>query len=134
MKKFIFLIILIIVIGVFTVLNLNRNDIESGIEFSLKVFETKTINDIEIKLRAVTEDSRCQRDTLCVWQGTLGVRLLIEENGSLSDISFKQTENPYKFGKYEIAIVGATPYPDGSGLFVIEKDYIVTFAVRLAPK
>lgn len=49
--------------------------------FNIPLTKTSTHNGVSITLVAVIEDSRCPRDTTCVWEGKASVKILVRASG-----------------------------------------------------
>ena len=49
--------------------------------FNVPLTKTTTQDGVSIKLVAVVEDSRCPRDTTCIWAGKAVVKILVRASG-----------------------------------------------------
>ena len=90
----------------------------------LKVGETAALDNgnLKVTLLAVTEDSRCPKDVMCVWSGRAVVALHIELDGADGG-EHKATLMPGRqgpsdldavAGRYRLALTDVQPYPDRS--------------------
>ena len=49
--------------------------------FNVPLTKTSTHSGVSITLVAVVEDSRCPRDTTCIWEGKAVVKILVRASG-----------------------------------------------------
>ena len=96
----------------------------SPADVQLKVGKSATVDDgaLKITLLAVTEDSRCPKDVLCVWSGRAVVVLHVELDG-VDQGDAKATLMPGRqgpsdldaaVGRYILGLTDLQPYPDRS--------------------
>ena len=97
---------------------------KSPADLSLKVGETVFVDDgaLKVTLLAITEDSRCPKDVMCVWAGQAIVALHIELDGAdrgertarLMPGREGQPDLAATVDRYTLALVDLQPYPDRS--------------------
>jgi hypothetical protein len=97
---------------------------QSPADLTLKVGETVFVDDgaLKVTLLAVTEDSRCPKDVMCVWAGQAIVALHIELDGAdrggrtakLMPGRQGQPDLAATVDRYTLALVDLQPYPDRS--------------------
>ncbi|MGE3268556.1 MAG: hypothetical protein AB7P40_07400 [Chloroflexota bacterium] len=98
--------------------------IQSPADVQLRVGEAVTLDNgaLTVTLLAVTEDSRCPKDVMCVWSGRAVVLLHVVLDGAdRGDV--KATLMPGRQGpsdldavvdRYRLALTDVQPYPDRS--------------------
>jgi hypothetical protein len=86
--------------------------------FSLRVGETAEFANAQLSVtfRAVSEDSRCPSDVVCVWEGNGQVRLEIRLRGSLQTLALNTTTQPREapVGSYRLRLDELAPLPEAS--------------------
>ena len=99
-----------------------------GQEFSLQIGESASIKGEKLQIRflEVTEDSRCPRDAICVWEGRIICMVEITYRGSLHRLELTEpgsTSWPPEivFKDYQIAY-HVEPYPH-TGTKIMEDEY-----------
>lgn len=115
--KFIVIIFFLSTI-LFTVAGCNSDSPDIGQEFSLRIGESKGIKgeDLQIKFLEVTEDSRCPKDVVCVWEGRVSCLMEITYRESLHQVILNEpgsTNWPPEtsFKEYNISY-HVEPYPE----------------------
>jgi hypothetical protein len=101
------------------------------ISVRLKTQKSVMRDRLRIKFVAV-EDSRCPRDTNCVWAGNAKVTVrLTNRNGRSEtfDLNTNLDAKPVRFGGYEITLGSVTPYPR-SNIRINPNGYTASFTVR----
>jgi len=94
--------------------------------------------DIKLKLKEITEDSRCPEDVVCIWEGQVTVLInVMQDNQDLGDLSLTLRAGHSDIAKeniagYEFEIKEVTPYP-GSWEAKESLDYEVTLVVDKSP-
>jgi hypothetical protein len=88
---------------------------QSNKSISVKLRTEKKVSNtgIRVKFLEMVEDSRCPRDTNCIWAGNAKIRLEVAK-GSRSQIIELNTNTPNRdnrFGGYEFRITSLTPEP-----------------------
>ena len=87
--------------------------------FNVPLTKTNTHRGVSITLVAVVEDSRCPRDTTCIWAGKAVVKILVRASGEDAQemtVVF-QNESQSVIATTEDTVFTALkllPYPDGS--------------------
>jgi hypothetical protein len=99
--------------GKATTFQVNLNE-----EFSLSLGQCASLTgeNLELKFREVTEDSRCPKDVTCVWAGRVTCEVELRRAGSLSLITLTEPGltdeySRQKHEEYELAF-HITPYPE----------------------
>ena len=64
---------------------------------------------LRLVLEAVTEDSRCPEDAVCVWEGRVTVQFGVRRNDSDPGEIIVSTEQPTTFEGIRLVIVGVSP-------------------------
>ena len=71
--------------------------------------------DLSVKWVEVSEDSRCPKDTNCVWEGQAVINLTVNGNSmTLTLREGKPEEAKGNFNGYVFEAMKLDPYPDGS--------------------
>ena len=89
-----------------------------GEAFALSPGEMRTNKDagMTVSFVGVTEDSRCPKNTNCVWEGEAKIKLMINEDAMelvIREGKPAQAQQSYK-GGYIIEAQSLAPYPDGT--------------------
>lgn len=108
-----------------------------GEPFELKANETSRLTDenLSVRLKGVTQDSRCPVDAQCVWAGDAVVELTLEKPPAAADTRILHTSE--RFGRqadYEglvIRLIDLKPQPR-EGTTIAPEDYRVTLVVDTA--
>lgn len=88
-----------------------------GEPFELAIGQTRTnkATQLTLGLMDVQEDSRCPKNTNCVWEGQAVVRLMIDDQAiELTLRQGKPQEAERQVGEYRIRALELNPYPAGS--------------------
>ena len=111
---------------------------EAGLdtEIRLQVGETVVIQDegLEVQFWAVSEDSRCPVDVVCIWEGQVRIALKVGETGAESEdveVTGRAGHGGLAkagFGDYQIELVGVQPDPV-STVPRQPSDYVITLKV-----
>lgn len=98
----------------------SSDTVNLGQEFSLRIGESASIKGEELQVRflEVTEDSRCPRGVVCVWEGRVSCLVEITYRGSLDSVVLTEpglTDFPTEqsFHEYKLAY-HIEPYPQAS--------------------
>lgn len=93
------------------------NPSPSGETLSMPVGGEATVpgTSITIVFRAVTEDSRCPGNAVCVWMGNGRVALTVSTPSESRDLELNTTNEPRRieFAGIRIALAALAPYPMG---------------------
>ncbi len=99
-------------------------------EFALAIGQRASITgeDLEIKFKDVTGDSRCPSDVTCVWAGEVTCSVEVKKAGSSTQMTFTQSGLTSDYAKttfqdYEFAFK-VTPYPM-SGTSITKDQYLL---------
>lgn len=103
----------------------------SGGTLTLDVGDAATLPGTSITLffQAVTEDSRCPTDVVCVWEGNAQVAVTLASAAGRLDSRLNTTSEPRRieFGGVALTLASLAPYPAGQP---IDPDaYRATFEV-----
>ena len=107
---------------------------QPGRSVSVHVHTEKKVSNtgIRVKFLEMVEDSRCPRDTNCVWAGNAKIKIQVSK-GSKSQIMELNTNTPTKdnrFAGYEFAVGKLTPEPE-SNVRINRNGYVAT--IKLTP-
>ena len=109
-------------------------EVEPGTVFTLRVGQEAAVGDsLRIRLVGVGDDSRCQRDVVCVWAGDARVRLLINLAGAPErEVELHTSLDPRStaVGRYMLSLRALLPEPRSFGAIRPEA---YTAALLLAP-
>ena len=127
-----FLVItLILSTMLFVVAACSSDKVSLGQEFSLRIGESVSIRGEELQVRflEVTEDSRCPRGVVCVWEGRVSCLVEITYRESIHRIVLTEPgltswppENSFK--EYKIAY-HVEPYPQAGSEIALEEYRLV---------
>lgn len=86
-----------------------------GDSFKVKVGEMAacTCKEVAIQFVAVTEDSRCPKNTNCVWAGEIKTSIMI--NGTTHEMKLGAEEKgsaKIEVGNYSVQLLEVSPYPE----------------------
>ena len=95
-------------------------NVEAGLdeEFSLAVGQKAIITgeDLEIRFKEVSEDSRCARDVTCVWEGRVVCLLEVTWGGVSEEITLTQPgltdQSAQEYYQGYIFTFNVEPYPE----------------------
>lgn len=102
-----------------------------GEEFSLEVSEKAKVENLTLTFFDIVEDSRCPEGAVCVWEGTIEIKVSLETEREKETVTIDQSAGAYTFDKYSIEIVGAQPLPSLTKI-IPEDEYLVTLKVSPA--
>ncbi|MCX6003311.1 MAG: hypothetical protein NTX46_02605 [Chloroflexi bacterium] len=127
LKRFCFLLSLVLGIALLSGCN-SALKAFLGSEFILSVGQNARIasESMEIKLIAVTEDSRCPKNVQCIQAGKVSCDVEISKDGTKSHILLTQTGLTDNSGEYTyqnyIIVFDVSPYPE-AGKQISSGDY-----------
>ena len=105
-----------------------------GQEFSLSVTQRAEITgeDLAVIFNDVTEDSRCPKDVVCVWEGRVVCNLTVQKAGASSELVLNQpglTASPtiQEYQGYQYSF-GVEPYPQ-AGKNIAKGDYRLVISI-----
>jgi hypothetical protein len=107
--------------------------VDPGAEVSLAHGATASVTgtDLQVRFVAVTEDSRCPRDTTCVWAGEVKVQLEIAEGSQKSSqVELREGEHAAA-GAYRVTLVRVEPQPVSTAR-IAPQDYRATLKLDKA--
>lgn len=105
-----------------------------GQAFSLAVSQRAELNgeDLTVTFNDVTEDSRCPKDVVCVWEGGVVCNLTVQKAGASSELVLTEpgltaspTAQEYQGYLYSF---GVEPYPS-SGKSIAKSDYRLVMSI-----
>jgi hypothetical protein len=106
-----------------------------GQEFTLAVSQQAEITgeDLTVAFNDVTEDSRCPKDVVCVWEGRVVCNLTVKKAGATSELILTEpglTASPttQEYQGY-IYSFGVEPYPEATKP-IAKSDYRLTMSVK----
>lgn len=108
------------------------NPSPSGQNVSVRVGETGAVpgTGVTIAFHAVTEESRCPLNAVCVWEGNGRVALTLSSGyGATKDVELNTTTEPREtvFSGLRIELTALNPHPTGEP--IDPDDYVATFEV-----
>jgi hypothetical protein len=119
MRKFALLLtVLVVLLSAGFACGLADIEADLGEEFSLAIGQKAIITgeDLEIRFREVSEDSRCPRDVICVWEGEVVCLLEVTRGGVSEQITLTQsglTDQPAReFYQDYVFTFNVEPYPE----------------------
>ena len=132
MKKLIFLLSLAVLAGASKCQQEVGNTFEPGKAFVLKMGEMAkcTCKSVAVRFVEVTEDSRCPKNTNCVWAGEVKTRLDI--NGTMHELKLGgdgKATTPMEVDNYTIQLMEVNPYPV-AGEKIDPASYVATIMVK----
>ena len=100
---------------------------------SVSIGETTAVGatGVTITFRAVTEDSRCPLNAVCVWEGNGQVALTLANGyGATRDATLNTSLEPRRidYAGLRITLSGLAPYPAGNP--IDPADYVATFRIE----
>jgi len=103
---------------------------EPAIEVTLAPGETAPVKSAGMKVRfvAVTEDSRCPRDTTCIWAGEVKVQIEIVRLTRVNSVEIPAGGNTVA-GDYRVSVVRVEPQPTSTAP-IAPQDYRATFKIE----
>jgi len=116
MKGYLFAIILILFGGVFFAANAQATGRgATSVLFDVKQGHTERIpgSSLKIKFLNVIEDSRCPKETQCIWAGNANVKFRVSNNRrtKVFDLNTAKGAQSYSFDGYQIRLVKVLPTP-----------------------
>ena len=129
----------LLLVGCGTVVDASMADDEAtqarmGHEFKIKVGQLIKIEgeDLQIRFKAVAQDSRCPADVNCVWAGNAEVALDLLEGKCTTTLTLNTHDSNApekgKAGRYGLKLVKLDPYPR-SDRKIAPDDYVATLMV-----
>ena len=102
-------------------------------DFDLKVGQTARVDGtgLTVSFIAVSEDSRCPTDVVCVWAGNGAVSLSITDDaGAKTTVVLNTTLSPrsVRSSAYEISLTGLKPAPKQASAVPLA-DYVATLRI-----
>lgn len=99
----------------------------------IQVKKQKKFSNSKLNVRFVemVEDSRCPKDTNCVWAGNAKIKIEVKRNGSAAQIIELNTGTGDKSARYDgllIELIALTPEP-ASNVRINKNGYVATIAV-----
>ena len=99
-------------------------------EVEVQIAHEKTFNGFKIKFIDMLDDSRCPKDTTCVWAGNARVSVQVSKNGKKKIFELDSTRGTQAvvFQGYEFKLTKLTPEP-ATNIRIRKDGYIATFSV-----
>jgi len=114
----------------------DKQEANLGDEFALGIGESIVITDedLSIKFIEVSEDSRCPRDVICVWEGRVIVVVEVLKDGSTKQLNLSQpglNDDPSMkiYGGYELTYE-VEPYPEKAEVEIKADEYRLRLIVN----
>ncbi|GJM36254.1 MAG: hypothetical protein DHS20C18_52550 [Saprospiraceae bacterium] len=131
MKKYFFLLSLAVLFGASKCQEDAGNTFDLGETIMLKVGEMSKCNckTIAVQFTGVTEDSRCPKNTNCVWAGEVKTKMDI--NGQMYEMKLGgDSKEPasVEVDNFNVQLMEVSPYPEG-GKKIDPADYVVKVVV-----
>jgi len=112
------LVVFVVLLSVSSACGHRNVEAELGEEFSLAIGQKAIITgeNLEIRFKEVSEDSRCARDVICVWEGRVVCLLEVTGGGVSEEITLTQsglTDQPaQEYRQGYIFTFNIEPYPE----------------------
>jgi hypothetical protein len=134
MIKLIFLVMMVLTAINCSDSSTNYIEIELDDEFEIKVGNSAILSNksIIMKFKAVTEDSRCPIDAICVWAGNAAITLDLKNSiGDQLSIKLNTYLDPRSidFSGVIITLVELKPYPQSTEQ-INPNDYVAKLIVK----
>jgi hypothetical protein len=104
-------------------------------QFDVRVGETAYIADtrLSIRVNAVSDDSRCPRDVVCVWAGNARVSLTLRDGSNSEAVDLNSTLEPRATARwgYTVQLIDVQPVPT-AGQPIPAQEYVVRLVVTRA--
>jgi hypothetical protein len=93
--------------------------------------ETSARNGFSVKFVELVEDSRCPRDTTCIWEGNAKIKVRVTKGGKseILELNSSLRNRPASFGGYYFRLTGLTPAP-ASNIRINRNGYVATIEIR----
>jgi hypothetical protein len=107
-----------------------------GQAFDIKVGQEVSISSQQLILKflSVSEDSRCPRGTICMWQGNGKVNIELTATGQTSEVVQLNTamslDSEATYLNYKISLLDLRPYPSAEST-IQQSEYIATVRVTM---
>jgi len=118
-------------LSIFAFLLLGSVSVVSAKQVQVQINSETRINGLRIKFIDMIEDSRCPRDTQCIWAGNAKIKIGLSSSGrSKKQVELNTGLKPQSivFGGYEIKLIKLTPVP-ASNIRIRKDGYVATFSV-----
>lgn len=105
-----------------------------GQPFDLGVGQTQTLDDgVRVTLTAVSEDSRCPTDVVCVWAGNAALQIVLRTGSGTTNgvLNTSRQDEPVRAGGFELRVRDLRPQPVSTRP-IDPKDYRATLVVEAA--
>lgn len=97
--------------------------------FVLPISGTMQLNGLEVFFDAVTEDSRCASDVVCVWEGRGQLRLVIRKGSESRTLLISTVSPGIAFGQ-TIRLIELSPYPAHADRRIDPRTYRATLIIE----
>lgn len=119
-----------------TISGCGKDERAMGEEFTLHISETANIKgeNLRIEFLEISEDSRCPRNVVCVWEGRVIAVIEVLKGETSRDVELVEpglTDTPAKtqFEEYEFAF-RILPYPEDAEEPISPEDYRLMLTVN----
>lgn len=107
---------------------------QPGVSFTLPLGKTAAVSGTTTHLtfRAVTEDSRCPMNAVCVWEGAAKIAITATRNGGPAEaatLSLTEPDNEARLADVVVRFVALAPYPETPGDPATRK-YVAELVIR----
>ena len=107
---------------------------QPGRSVSVQVNTEKKLSNtgIRVKFLEMVEDSRCPRDTNCIWAGNAKIKVKVSKGGrtQVMELNTNMPNQDNKFAGYEFSVGKLTPEPR-SNIRINRNGYVAT--IKLTP-
>lgn len=101
-------------------------------EISVKINEESSARGgIRVKFLELVDDSRCPRDTTCIWAGNAQIKVRVKKNGRSKVLVLNSNIEPKSaaFGGYTFRLVKLTPEPR-SNIRINRNGFVATIEIK----
>lgn len=98
----------------------------------LGIGQTGKVGDLNIKLDAIVQDSRCPVGVQCVWAGQVEAKIMLTDVSKSEVVNISSGQAPHLFDGFNVSIISITPSRE-SKKEIMADEYRVTFHVVKLP-
>ena len=104
-------------------------EIELDKEFTIKINQTISVDNLKATFLEIVEDSRCPSDVTCIWQGRASIKMNVENGVQNNDIILTIGENSTaQMEIYKINLSDLNPYPISTKK-ISPEEYVATMNI-----